>query len=262
MPFRCRCRVHVLDLGSVGRPFARRGQRRRCRTRETAFGSGADVAEPDSAGEPALLIASLAGRANVVALLLEQGSDIEIRNKHGFTALHAAAYGGNLEVVELLVSKGAAVNDTENFYRMSPLHAAAEEGHAEVVAFLLANKASVEAQERNGYTPLTPGRLARTLGCGEPVDESGRGLSEGRSCRRLALQGMHQTTMTPVAAVVAVGTWSMRMRDRRWKTGLALSRRVVPLRCWFWFHCLDPCRGRGRTDCQHRLFWRRRDQRL
>ena len=40
-PFRCRCRVHVLDLGSVGRPFARRGERRRCRTRETAFGSAA-----------------------------------------------------------------------------------------------------------------------------------------------------------------------------------------------------------------------------
>lgn len=116
---------------------------------------GADVAEPDSAGEPALLIASLAGHADVVAVLLERGSDIEIRNKGGLTALHAAAYGGHLDVVELLVAKGAVVNDEKNFYRMSPLHAAAEEGHADVIAFLLTQKADVEAKERNGYTPLT-----------------------------------------------------------------------------------------------------------
>ena len=96
-----------------------------------------------------------AGHGDVVALLLERGADIEIRNKGGLTALHAAAYGGNLDVVELLVAKGAAVNDQNNFYHMSPLHAAAEEGHADVVKFLLANKADIEATERNGYTPLT-----------------------------------------------------------------------------------------------------------
>ena len=55
----------------------------------------------------------------------------------------------------MLVSKGASVNDTSNFYKMSPLHAAAEEGHADVVAFLLAHQADIEAKERNGYTPLT-----------------------------------------------------------------------------------------------------------
>jgi ankyrin repeat protein len=116
---------------------------------------GAVLTEPDAAGEPALLIASLAGHTDIVTLLLERGGDIHIHNKGGLTALHAAAYGGKLDVVKLLVSKGAAVNNTENFYKMSPLHAAAEEGHAEVVAFLLANGAEIEAKERNGYTPLT-----------------------------------------------------------------------------------------------------------
>ncbi|WVT72891.1 ankyrin repeat domain-containing protein [Sinorhizobium chiapasense] len=116
---------------------------------------GTDIAEPDAAGEPALLIAALKGRTEVVALLIERGCDIEIRNKGGLTALHAAAYGGNLETAKLLVAKGAGVNDVANFYRMSPLHAAAEEGHAEIIAFLLTNKADIEAKERNGYTPLT-----------------------------------------------------------------------------------------------------------
>ncbi|TDQ27414.1 ankyrin repeat protein [Phyllobacterium brassicacearum] len=116
---------------------------------------GANVAEPDSSGEPALLVASLAGHTSVVAVLLERGTDIEIRNKGGLTALHAAAYGGSLEIVKLLVENGAAVNDTNNFYKMAPLHAAAEEGHADVVAYLLVNKADIEAKERNGYSPLT-----------------------------------------------------------------------------------------------------------
>ena len=117
--------------------------------------SGAGIAAPDEAGDPPLIVASLAGHADMVGLLLERGADIEVRNKHGLTALHAAAYAGNLDIVKLLVAKGAAVNDTHNFYKMTPLHAAAEEDHAEIVAFLLANGADIEAKERNGYTPLS-----------------------------------------------------------------------------------------------------------
>jgi uncharacterized protein len=144
---------------------------------------GAELAKPDAAGEPPLLVAALAGHPDVVALLLERGADIEIRNKGGLTALHAAAYGGNLEVVELLVSKGAAVNDSRNFYHMSPLHAAAEEGHADVVAFLLANKADFEAKERNGYTPLTQ------AGWREYWDAAGLLLKAGATCQKADLVG-------------------------------------------------------------------------
>ena len=117
--------------------------------------AGAAIEELDPAGDPALVIASLAGNKAVVVLLLERGSDIHARNRHGLTPLHAAAYGGSLEVASLLVTKGADVNDTKNFYKMSPLHAASEEGHAEVARFLLDHDAEIEATERNGYTPLT-----------------------------------------------------------------------------------------------------------
>jgi ankyrin repeat protein len=120
-----------------------------------ALDHGANIAELDDAGDPPLIVASLAGHSEIVSFLLQRGTDISIRNKHGLTALHAAAYSGNLDVVKLLVAKGAAVNDTNNFYKMSPLHAAAEEDRAEIVAFLLANGADIEAKERNGYTPLS-----------------------------------------------------------------------------------------------------------
>lgn len=144
---------------------------------------GADIAEPDDAGEPPLLIASLAGHEDVVALLLDKGADIEIRNKGGLTALHAAAYGGNLDVVEFLVSKGATVNDSRNFYKMSPLHAAAEEGHAQIVAFLIAHQADIEAKERNGYTPLTQ------AGWREYWDAAGILMKAGAVCQTADVVG-------------------------------------------------------------------------
>ena len=144
---------------------------------------GANVAEPDATGEPALLIASLNGHPDVVALLLDKGANIETRNKGGLTALHAAAYGGHLDVVELLIAKGAAVNDQNNFYHMSPLHAAAEEGHADIVAFLLANKAEVEATERNGYTPLSQ------AGWREYWDAADLLLKAGAVCQKADLVG-------------------------------------------------------------------------
>lgn len=142
-----------------------------------------DLAAPDSAGEPPLLLAALAGHADVTAFLLERGADIETRNKGGLTALHAAAYAGKLDVVMLLVSKGAAINDASNFYRMSPLHAAAEEGHGDVVAFLLANKADIEAKERNGITPLSQ------AGWREHWDVAQLLLNAGAACQDAAIVG-------------------------------------------------------------------------
>lgn len=144
---------------------------------------GAALEERDEAGEPALLIASLAGHKDEVLLLLDRGADIQIRNKHGLTALHAAAYGGKLDVVELLVAKGAPINDSENFYKMTPLHAAAEEGRADVVGFLLAHKAQIEAKERNGYTPLTQ------AGWREHWDSADLLLKAGAVCQTADLVG-------------------------------------------------------------------------
>ncbi len=144
---------------------------------------GAALAEPDPAGEPALLIAALNGHADVVALLLDRGADVNVRNKGGLTALHAAAYGGHVEVVELLIERGAAVNEAKNLYHMSPLHAAAEEGHTEVVELLMAKGADIEAKERNGYTPLTQ------AGWRQYWDTAGLLMKAGATCQPADLVG-------------------------------------------------------------------------
>ncbi len=144
---------------------------------------GVAVETPDAAGEPTLLIAALAGRTEVVTVLLDRGADIQVRNKGGLTALHAASYGGHVETARLLIERGAEVNQTDNFYTMSPLHAAAEEGHTPVVALLLANGAVVEAKERNGYTPLTQ------AGWREYWETAGLLFKAGATCQPADLVG-------------------------------------------------------------------------
>jgi ankyrin repeat protein len=144
---------------------------------------GADPKKPDGTGEPPVVIAALKGNASMVALLLDRGANINVRNKRGLTAQHAAAYGGNIQVVELLLSKGASVNDSDNFFKMSPLHAAAEEGHADVVKVLLNANADIEAQERNGYTPLTQ------AGWREYWDAADLLMKAGATCQKADLVG-------------------------------------------------------------------------
>jgi uncharacterized protein len=80
-------------------------------------------------------------------------------------------------VTQLLLSKGASVNDSDNFFKMSPLHAAAEEGHADVVKVLL------EAKERNGYTPLTQ------AGWREHWDAAELLMKAGAECQKADLVG-------------------------------------------------------------------------
>jgi ankyrin repeat protein len=67
----------------------------------------------------------------VVKLLVERGSDINLANDHGITALHGAGYKGANKVVQFLVDRGAnlaALDNGEDFgfgkssVRMTPLN--------------------------------------------------------------------------------------------------------------------------------------------
>lgn len=150
---------------------------------QRSLDEGADLSAMSEAGDPALVLAALNGHDKAVSILLKRGADIATRNKGGLTALHAAAYAGNIDIVKQLVTNGADVNDTSNFYKMSPLHAAAEEGHADVVTFLLSSGAKVEAPERNGYTPLTQAGWRGYWGVAETL------MRAGASCQNADLVG-------------------------------------------------------------------------
>ena len=136
--------------------------------------------EPDYDFQPTLSVGELR-QAIVEKLIHVVGKDPIAAAAEDW--LHAAAYAGNLDIVKRLVAEGAAVNDTQNFYHMSPLHAAAEEGHADVAAFLVANNANIEATERNGYTPLTQAGWRGYWDVGEML------IKAGATCQKAELVG-------------------------------------------------------------------------
>ncbi len=70
---------------------------------------GADVNEMRFEMPP-LAWAAMMGKTAAVELLLQNGADINGRNRDGNTALHLAAFMGRAETAELLIKNGADVN--------------------------------------------------------------------------------------------------------------------------------------------------------
>lgn len=123
---------------------------------EQALASGVDVNIRDELGQTPMVVAALAGEAEVAWALLAHGPDLMARTDRGMTPLHAAAFSGDREILEMLVENGAAVDDQDNFAHITPLHAAAEENHVGVVEQLVYGfSADPSLVDVKGYTAST-----------------------------------------------------------------------------------------------------------
>jgi ankyrin repeat protein len=89
--------------------------------------------------------------AEVVALLLQYGANVNELSSHYGTALQAAASAGRDTTVALLLDWGADVNQTGGPYGTA-LCAAAHNGHHEVVQRLIDAGADVEIENEHGWT--------------------------------------------------------------------------------------------------------------
>ena len=87
--------------------------------------------------------------AEIVNLLLDNGSIIENRDKNGYTPLFSAADRGNEDVVQLLLDRGGDVNAVTNKHE-SCLLITARGGHARIARILLSAGADVNLQNIDG----------------------------------------------------------------------------------------------------------------
>jgi Ankyrin repeats (3 copies) len=83
-------------------------------------------------------LAVLNGYHDITKLLVEHGTDVNIRDNEYKTPLHCAAFNGNIEIYKYLVEKGADVDNPDE-KGVVPLHVAAFEGHLELVKYIVEN---------------------------------------------------------------------------------------------------------------------------
>ena len=96
------------------------------------------------------IIANDAGR---VALLIDKGADVNVRDSNGYAPLHTAARNRNSPIVELLAKNKADTNarDGDGF---TPLDYAIGRNHVPTVEMLLKSGARPDEPNSNGITPL------------------------------------------------------------------------------------------------------------
>jgi ankyrin repeat protein len=83
----------------------------------------------------------VAANAQIAAMLIDAGADINARNRHKFAGpgnspLSAATYQERVDVVRLLIERGADVNQGDNA-SFTPLHLAAALGYPDIARILL-----------------------------------------------------------------------------------------------------------------------------
>ena len=101
----------------------------------------------------ALMKAAKFGHYESVKFLLENGAQVDKKNRQGNSAIMFAVQNGHLDIMQLLLDKGADVND-KNILGFTPLLYALDHHQTEIVEFLIENSADVNVETKNEMTPM------------------------------------------------------------------------------------------------------------
>ena len=103
------------------------------------------------------------GDAAGVTRLLDEGADVNSRDRHSQTALMLAAKFGHLDVVRVLIARGAELNRSAK-YHLTALMIAVIRSHAEIVRALV--EAGADQSVQGSGAPGFAGKTAQDLAVG------------------------------------------------------------------------------------------------
>ena len=165
----------VSDEGLFGFPMRRLAVSETADVVTALLAAGVDPNTRGPDGATPLHMAAAVRNADAVTALLEAGADPNTRSPRGTTPLHMVAkmwyptqQGGAAEVIAVLIEAGADLEAREDSLGtgQTPLHSAAGFGTAETVTALLEAGANPTARNDNGQTPL---HVAAEFGTAETV---------------------------------------------------------------------------------------------
>ena len=151
-----------------------------------ALNRGADINIKDGEGAPAIVDAALFGNTLMIELLLERGADPNAATPAGLTALHAGA--GDIGKARTLIAHGANVNAKTKAGRTPLLIAARQDGAYPSVKLLLEKGADVQVTDTVPSFGAGPGANALMLAAK---------TSDVRTARLLVQYGLDVRTKTP-----------------------------------------------------------------
>ncbi len=115
--------------------------------------AGADVNSAQNDGFTPLIYAVCHGYTEIAAMLIHAGADVNQARHNGTTPLFDAAYQGRTKIAEMLISAGANVKQARDD-GATPILIASQEGHTEIVKMLVCAGADVEQAHQSGAKSL------------------------------------------------------------------------------------------------------------
>jgi len=117
------------------------------------FNRRSDINIRTAKSHTALHLAAESGSVDIIKLLLDEGMSVNLTNTNGNSPLHFSALLGKLEATKTLVERGAALNDT-NIYGNTPLMLAAFKSESEIFRYLTKSGADINICDKNDDSAL------------------------------------------------------------------------------------------------------------